>query len=88
LLEPFGITQVNLWSLDTEGAKLAILNTVDWTRFCADIVIIEATLKGQQERNAAKRALMKTVGYVELDLRAQNLLVTCAIAAFRPRPRF
>ena len=47
---------MDLWSLDTEGAELAILNTVDWTRFRADVVVIEDT---QLERKAAKTDLMQ-----------------------------
>ncbi len=63
---------MDLWSLDTEGAELAILNSVDWTRFRADIVIIEDT---QLERKEAKTDLMRKAGYVKLGRLANNLFV-------------
>ena len=71
---------MDLWSLDTEGAELAILNTVDWTRFRADIVVIEDT---QLERKQAKTLLMEKAGYVKLGRLAGNLFV-----AEESSPRF
>lgn len=42
LLLAYGITHVNLWVLDVEGAELQVLQTVDWARIRIDVLCIEA----------------------------------------------
>lgn len=43
LLDRYGIATVDLWSLDVEGAELEVLKTVDFNRFYAHAIMIEAS---------------------------------------------
>jgi len=41
ILEKYGIKHVDLWSLDVEGAELSVLETVDFSKFSASVIVIE-----------------------------------------------
>ena len=41
ILTRVGIVHVDLWVLDTEGAELSVLQSVDWSRFSADVICVE-----------------------------------------------
>jgi len=42
VLSKLGITHIDLWSLDVEGAELQVLETVDWKAVSVDVIVVEA----------------------------------------------
>jgi FkbM family methyltransferase len=69
LLSMFGVTHIDLWVLDVEGAELEVLKTFDFKAITVDVVCIEQD-GGNPEKDKAVRELMKKEGY-ELDLMNQ-----------------
>ena len=58
----YGITYVDFWSLDVEGAELEVLKTVDFNKFLAGVIVIE--LDGSYpEKDEQIRILLTSVGY-------------------------
>lgn len=41
ILDTYGITHVDFWTLDVEGAELSVLKTVDFSKFSASVIVIE-----------------------------------------------
>lgn len=70
VLSTSGISHVNLWLLDTEGAELSILRTVDWSRVVFDVIIVETEVKNRSDEyaNHVKDYLLAR-GYVLMALK-------------------
>lgn len=59
----FGITHVDFWSLDVEGAELAVLSTVDWSRLTVNSMVVE-TDGLNATKDAEVVSLLEGVGFV------------------------
>jgi hypothetical protein len=42
MLEEYGVTRINFFSLDVEGAKLMVLETFDFDKVKIDVLMIDA----------------------------------------------
>jgi FkbM family methyltransferase len=71
LLEMFGITHVDLWILDVEGAELEVLRTFDFTRVTVDIVCVELD-EGNPSKDNAVRTLLLESGFALDQRRVRN----------------
>ena len=70
VLSTAGITHVNLWLLDTEGAEFSILQTVDWQAVIFDILIVETEVKNRSKTYALEvKRYLEERGYVLLALK-------------------
>lgn len=69
LLSMLGVTHIDLWVLDVEGAELEVLKTFDFSAVTVDVVCIEND-GGNPKKDAAVRALMEKEGFV-IDLQNQ-----------------
>lgn len=70
VLSTAGITHVNLWLLDTEGAELSILRTVDWSAVIFDVIIVETEIKNRSKMYALEvKQYLEERGYVLLTLK-------------------
>lgn len=70
VLSTAGINHVNLWLLDTEGAELSILQTVDWSSVTFDVIIVETESKNRSPGFAGEvRRYLEHRGYVLLALK-------------------
>ena len=57
LLHMFGITRVDLFSLDVEGAELEVLKTVDFSAVRINVIVVEQD-GGNPEKEEAVRQLL------------------------------
>lgn len=48
LFDNYGITHVNLFSLDVEGAELSVLKSIDWGKVVIDVLCIEISTREQR----------------------------------------
>jgi hypothetical protein len=69
LLSMLGVTHIDLWVLDVEGAELEVLKTFDFSAVTVDVVCIEQD-GGNPKKDAAVRALMEKEGFV-IDMQNQ-----------------
>jgi hypothetical protein len=70
VLSTAGITHVNLWLLDTEGAELSILRTVDWSSVIFDVIIVETEVKNRSNEYARNvKEYLEARGYVLMALK-------------------
>jgi hypothetical protein len=70
VLKASGITHINLWLLDTEGAELSILQTVDWTSVVFDVIIVETEPKNRSKQYALEvKIYLEARGYVLLAIK-------------------
>jgi len=67
-LEQIGISHIDFWSLDVEGAEIDILKTVDFEKVQIDVIISESVnrLEGTAERAEAVRVFLRQKGYLIL----------------------
>lgn len=63
VLGMFGISHVNIWVLDVEGAELEVLEAIDFTAVSFDVIFVEAD-GGNPEKDAGVIALLKRQGFV------------------------
>ena len=63
LLALFGISHVNLWVLDVEGAELAVLESTDFAAITIDVIMVELD-GGNKDKDNRVRELLTTRGYV------------------------
>ena len=42
ILDALGLSRVDFFILDTEGAELSILRTIDWTRISFGVIVVES----------------------------------------------
>ena len=66
ILDAYNITHVNYLSVDAEGADEAILRSIDWKRFSADIISFEWVEPDMYYR--LERMLYYEVGYERVEL--------------------
>lgn len=70
LLHTLHITHVNLWLLDTEGAELNVLRTVDWSVVVFDVIIVETEQKHRARGFAQEvKTFLEARDYVLMALR-------------------
>ena len=62
MLAMLGITHVDLWVLDVEGAELEVLQTVDFATITFDVIVVEQD-GGNKAKDEAVRALLRSKGY-------------------------
>jgi hypothetical protein len=62
MLAMLGITHVDLWVLDVEGAELEVLQTVDFAKVSIDVITVEQD-GGNKAKDEAVRALLLSKGY-------------------------
>ena len=62
ILDGLGARDFDLFSLDVEGAELAVLRTIDFARVRIDVVCVEAN-GHNPEKDAAVRSLLASAGY-------------------------
>ena len=62
VLGMFGISHVNIWVLDVEGAELEVLEAMDFAAVSFDVVLVEAD-GGNPVKDAGVIALMKHRGF-------------------------
>ena len=62
LFDALGVQRVNFFSLDVEGAELAVLRTVDFGRVEFDVICVESD-GNNREKDAAVVSLLEGVGY-------------------------
>ncbi len=67
-LEQIGISYIDFWSLDVEGAEIDVLKTVDFEKVQIDVIISESVnrLEGTAERAEAVRVFLRQKGYLIL----------------------
>jgi FkbM family methyltransferase len=58
LLEEYGLFEIDLFSLDTEGGELEILKSIDYNRFIIDVILVE-----NNWFDPDFRTFMESVGY-------------------------
>eukprot|EP00667_Euglena_gracilis_P014554 EG_transcript_15070 len=71
-----GMTHIDFWSLDVEGAELVAVQTVEWAAVQIDVIVVELD-EHSPPKNLQVRQILHTVGYVECrwgSLRANNAL--------------
>ena len=49
VLEQFGVTHVDFFSLDVEGGELQVLQTLDWSRITMDVIVVETDGKNKSK---------------------------------------
>jgi FkbM family methyltransferase len=91
LLADLSITHIDFFSLDVEGAELAVLETIDFNAVRIDVIIAESRNRLCQDpcpKRDAVRKLMKTSGYILDDVSmVQSLVVTfCDSLDLEPWP--
>jgi hypothetical protein len=65
LLVALGVTHVDLWILDVEGAELEVLRTVDFAALTVDVIVAE--LDGHNaEKDAGCAALLSAAGFEDV----------------------
>ena len=62
LLHVFGITHIDLFSLDVEGAELEVLQTVDFSAVRINVIVVEQD-GGDPEKEEAVRQLLLANGF-------------------------
>ena len=63
LLASVGLTHVDFFSLDVQGAELMVLRTIDWRRLSVGVLIAECKgIACRDQQDAAVRALVETEG--------------------------
>jgi hypothetical protein len=63
LLQLFGISHVNFWVLDVEGAELEVLQATDFERVTFDVIAME-NLGLDTEKDLATVSFLEKKGYV------------------------
>jgi len=84
LLSMFGVTHIDLWVLDVEGAELEVLKTFDFNAVTVDVVCIEQD-GGNPQKDTAVRALMEKKGFI-LDTQNQVRNDWYHRKGFKPTP--
>ena len=59
ILDALGLSWVDLFVLDTEGAELSILRTIDWSRISFGVIVVEA--RGPIRRSSYLAEVMETI---------------------------
>ncbi len=76
ILDYTGLYDINLFSLDVEGAELAVLTTVDWSVTNFEVIVVELDasnlLKDQQVRN-----LLSNFGYESAAIKYGSIRDAC-----------
>lgn len=62
LLRLFNVVHVDFFSLDVEGAELAVLQTIDWDVVSFGVLVVEADA-GDAQKDEAVRRLLASHGY-------------------------
>jgi len=62
VFDALGVLHVNFFSLDVEGAELAVLRTVDFARVTFDVICVEAD-GANEAKDAAVVAMLEGAGY-------------------------
>jgi FkbM family methyltransferase len=70
LMALFGITHIDFWILDTEGAEYEVIQTVDFSKIQIDVIAVEADGRDQAKDNAVRQHLLAN-GY-RLDISGDN----------------
>eukprot|EP00668_Euglena_longa_P048208 GGOE01065272.1.p1 GENE.GGOE01065272.1~~GGOE01065272.1.p1 ORF type:complete len:294 (+),score=55.87 GGOE01065272.1:34-882(+) len=71
-----GLSHIDLWSLDVEGAELVAIETVDWSSIRIDVIIIELDYHFPP-KNLRIRQILRSLGYKECrwgSLRGSNAI--------------
>ena len=63
ILQTFGITHIDFFSLDVEGAELEVLQTLDFTAFHVSVLVIEQD-GGNPGKDKAVRQLLAAKGFI------------------------
>jgi hypothetical protein len=63
LLELYGVSHINLWVLDVEGAEEAVLSSVDFTRVTVDVIVAELD-GGNIEKDERCHQLLLSAGFI------------------------
>lgn len=71
VLEMFGISQINFFSLDVEGAELEVLKTVNLTQVNIDVLVVEMD-GSNPEKDEDVRNLLLANGF-ELDISMKGM---------------
>ena len=58
----WGITHVDFWVLDVEGAELEVLRVFDFAAVSVDVVVVEVD-RTNQAKDDAVRAVLRASGY-------------------------
>ena len=63
ILRTFGVTHIDLFSLDVEGAELEVLQTMDFTALHVNVLVIEQD-GGNPGKDEAVRQLLAANGFI------------------------
>ena len=58
ILSKLGLTHINLWILDVEGAELLALRSVQWDKVSFDVIAVEADGTNPQKDDAVQKLLI------------------------------
>lgn len=61
MLEENGIDRINFFSLDVEGAELAVLQTLDWEKVKIDVLMVEADFVYNAQKDGTQDEKIKAV---------------------------
>lgn len=70
ILDRFGIRHVDLFSLDVEGAEMSILETIDFSRFTASVIVAE--VQHGNYHGAPPVEFIRKAGYIALGYLNKN----------------
>ncbi|PRW61481.1 methyltransferase fkbm family isoform A [Chlorella sorokiniana] len=66
LLDSFNITHIHFWSLDVEGAELAVLEAFEFDRVAVDVIVVE-TDGHNRTKDAAVGSLLARNGFIAVE---------------------
>ena len=64
MLDAAGVLDIDLFSLDVEGAELVVLETIDWNATNIHVLLVEQD-SSNEDKNQAVRDLLAGVGFVD-----------------------
>jgi hypothetical protein len=73
VLDAYDVTDVDFLSVDAEGADIHILKAIDWSRFSAEIVSVEAHENALLEQEL-KYMFLEQLGYARVKKMQWDLL--------------
>lgn len=81
LLTRIGVRHIDFFSLDVEGAELAVLDTIDFTRLTIDVMMVERDAWNEDRNLAVQKILIEKAG---MKLHSSDKLTPRSDLFYRP----
>jgi hypothetical protein len=76
IIDSTGLLDINLFSLDVEGAEYAVLTTIDWSVTNFEVIVVELDA-GNPTKDQQVRDLLERNGYQNAALRYGSIRDAC-----------